>query len=145
MINPFKDTNWKPDAAGLRSFAISLIVGFPILAAVFSVIGLLRHDQIANWPLWMGGIGAAAGVLFYAVPVLARPFYILWYFFACCIGIVMSNVILGAIYYAVFTPIGWLLRLCGHDPMKRRLDPSASTYWRDVEPVRHPSSYFRQY
>lgn len=145
MINPFKDTNWRPDTAELRTFGRSLLVGFPGLAAVFSlVIGWRLHVWPA-WPLWMAGVGALAGLLFSVVPALARPVYVLWYFLACCIGIVVSNVVMALLYYAVVTPVGICLRLCGRDPMRRKFDRGAQTYWLDAEKPGDAKSYFRQF
>jgi hypothetical protein len=34
------------------------------------------------------------GVVLYLMPQIARPFYVAWYFLACCIGIVTSNALL---------------------------------------------------
>jgi hypothetical protein len=61
------------------------------------------------------------------------------------IGWVMSHVLLGIIYYGLFTPVGRLMRLFGYDPMERRFDGAAASYWVEREPIRDPSSYFRQF
>ncbi len=34
MLNPFKEVNWHPDLATRRTFARSLVIGFPCLAVV---------------------------------------------------------------------------------------------------------------
>jgi hypothetical protein len=39
------------------------------------------------------------------------------------------RLILLPIFYGVFTPLGWLLRLAGIDFMNRRLDRARSSYW----------------
>ena len=48
------------------------------------------------------------------------------------IGWVLTQVLMAAMFYLVFAPVGlvmrWVLR---RDPMKRHLDPAASTYWED--------------
>lgn len=36
--------------------------------------------------------------------------------------------ILAIIFYGLFTPTAWILRLRGHDPMARMLDASLKTY-----------------
>ncbi|MEM1084356.1 MAG: SxtJ family membrane protein [Verrucomicrobiota bacterium] len=62
------------------------------------------------------------------------------------IGFVVSHLILAAVFYLIFTPIGLLVRLIGHDPMRRKLEPDAETYWikrPDGEP--EVKSYFRQF
>jgi hypothetical protein len=35
---------------------------------------------------------------------------------------------LAVVYFLVATPAGWLSRLV-HDPLSRRRDPTATTYW----------------
>jgi hypothetical protein len=145
MLNPFKDTDWNPDLAARRSFARSLVIGFPIIATLFAFSGWLKAHTIPGWTLWLGVGGATAGVVFWVVPQIAKPFYLAWYFIACCMGIVISNALLIAAYYLVFTPAGFLLRLCGRDAMRRRPDPQASTYWRKAEPAPDPARYYRQY
>ena len=145
MINPFKDTNWNPDLAERRKFARSLVIGFPALAVVFALVALVKTHAFATWTVWLALIGAGAGVVFWVVPQIARPFYLAWYFLACCIGIVVSNVLLAAFYYLVITPVGLLMRAIGRDPMERRLDPAAGSYWREAEKGVDPRRYFRQF
>ena len=145
MINPFKDTNWNPDRAERRKFARSLVIGFPALALVFALAGLVKTHAFPMWTLALAVGGAAAGAVFWIVPQIARPFYLAWYFLACCIGIVVSNALLVAFYYLVITPVGLLMRVLGRDPLQRRFDPAARTYWRAAEKAVDPQRYFRQF
>jgi len=46
MVNPFKDIDWKPGRSGLRNFGLSLIIGFPIIAGVFALMGWWRHSAV---------------------------------------------------------------------------------------------------
>jgi len=50
-----------------------------------------------------------------------------------------------SVYYGVLTPIALLLRLRGHDPMRRRFDPDAKTYWQPHKPPTDRSRYFKRY
>jgi hypothetical protein len=67
-----------------------------------------------------------------------------WMALAYPIGWVVSHVLLAATYFLVFTPIGWMMRIFGRDPLERTIDRSARTYWIAHEPGGDPSSYFRQ-
>lgn len=145
MVNPFKDTNWNPGTAEKRKFAVSLIIGFPILAAVFALVGWLRTGAWSGGFVWLAVIGAALGAVLWVLPQIARPFYLVWYFAACCLGIVISNLLIAAFFYLVFTPIGLLMRAAGRDPLQKRLDRSRTTYWHDVEKVVDGERYFRQF
>jgi hypothetical protein len=61
------------------------------------------------------------------------------------IGWVVSHVMLALIYYGVMTPIGLVMRLLGRDPLKRKLDRSADTYWEPREPIANSKRYFQQF
>jgi hypothetical protein len=145
MINPFKDTNWNPDLADRRKFAKSLMIGFPILATVMSIIARLHTGIWKPGLIWLGIIGFAAGLIFWIVPQIAKPFYLAWYFLACCMGIVMGNLIIASFFFLVFTPAALIMRALGRDRLDRRFDPQAKSYWRDVEKVVDPQRYFQQY
>ncbi len=60
------------------------------------------------------------------------------------VGFVVSHVVLALLYYLVLTPIGLLLKLCRHDPLARRFDPAAPTYWQQRDNPKPPASYLRQ-
>jgi len=145
MFNPFQDVNWHPDIAGRRAFAKSIAFGVPLVALILGIIGWLRTDHWSGWTMWLAGAGAAAGLLFWLAPWIARPFYILWHALGCAIGFVVSNVLLTAVYYLVVTPIGLLLRIAGRDPLERRFEPERSSYWKDAEKVNDAERSFRQY
>ena len=120
MINPFKDTNWNPDRAERRKFARSLVIGFPALAVVFALAGLVKTHAFPAWTISLAVIGAGAGAVFWIVPQIARPFYLAWYFLACCIGSVVSNALLVAFYYLVIT------RGAAHARARARSDAAAA-------------------
>ncbi|MBI5800774.1 MAG: hypothetical protein HZA92_08650 [Verrucomicrobia bacterium] len=146
MVNPFKEVNWNPDRAALRTFARSLVIGFPCVAVAFLLAGLLAgKGWNLSFALKLGGGGAAAGALFYVVPAIARPFYIVWYALACCVGIVVGNVLLGLIFYVLVTGIGFLKRLGGRQPIRKTPDRQASTYWVDAPPAPEAKRYYRQF
>lgn len=146
MVNPFKDTNWKPDVTELRSFGKSLVIGFPILALVFAITGHFSHGT-ANLPflLKFAGIGVIAGFIFMVIPRAARPFYLAWYAIACCMGLVIGNLLLGLLYYVAFTGIGILMRLFGRLPIRNAMDRRTATYWKDAEQPADPKRYYNQF
>jgi hypothetical protein len=49
------------------------------------------------------------------------------------------------VFYLVFTPVGLVMRLLGRDPLQRRFDREAGTYWVDHVEPRSVEEYFRQY
>jgi hypothetical protein len=145
MMNPFSDVNWNPGLAEKRKFAKSLIVGFPVLAAFFSVVTWLGQPTWKPFFLWLGVIGLAVGVVLWLLPSITRPFYLVWYFIACCIGFATGNILLIAFYYVIITPIGLLLRGLGKLSLQKSFNKRTSTYWRDVEKRVDLKRYYRQF
>ena len=145
MMNPFAETNWNPDLPARRKFAVSLIIGFPVIAVVFALVSYLKTHAIGHFPLWLGGIGFAVGIILWLLPQIAKPFYIAWYFLGCCIGIVVGNVLFALFFYLVFTPLGLLLRLRKNPAITKGFNKSAKTYWRNAEKQIDLKRYYRQF
>ena len=62
------------------------------------------------------------------------PLNRLWAKFGLLLHHVISPVFLGILFYVCITPIGFLMRLTGKDPMRRRFEPEAKSYWIVREP-----------
>ena len=146
MLNPFKEVNWSPDIAARRAFAKSLMIGLPIVAVVFA---LLRWWKTGVWDshsaVIFGGAGFAVGALFYAVPAIVWPFYVVWYGFACCMGFVVGNVVMALIFYGLVTGIGLAKRLFGAPAIRKAPSSEAKTYWLDAPAMPDPKRYFSQF
>lgn len=74
-----------------------------------------------------------------------RRFYVGACYAAYPLGWIVSHVLLAGIYYLLFTPVGGLLRLFNHDPLQRRFDRGAATYWQPRPPAPPAETYFRPY
>jgi hypothetical protein len=55
--------------------------------------------------------------------------------FAFALAWVNTRLILGVFFYLVLTPSGLVMRLLGKDPLRRRIERSAKSYWIRKEPV----------
>ncbi len=145
MMNPFKDVKWNLDLAEKRKFALSLIIGFPAIATFFSVITRISAHIWRPFFLWLGLIGFGIGVVLWLLPQIARPFYVIWYFMACCIGIVVGNLIFILLFFAVITPVGILRRRIFSEGLEKSFNRSKSTYWQPVEKAVDLKRYYRQF
>ena len=120
----------------------------------FGVVFTVFCSLIASVQFWYGG-GAAYGWLsaalafaaFTAVyPRALRPLNILWFKFGMLLHKVMSPVMLGVMFFAVFTPIGLLMRICGKRPLNLAFDRSAKSYWIErTPPGPKPGSFNNQF
>lgn len=123
--------------------------------AVFAV-GWLLSLFLVGWlfPLPLGDVSLRdiCWVLAVIVPAIGlavsgflKGVYLASAYAALPIGIVVSYVILTVIYYLVLTPIGLVLRSRGYDPLHRRFEPEADSYWVKREPPADNRRYFRQF
>jgi hypothetical protein len=107
-----------------------------------------------GWALWSRGRHAAAEVLWIAgavVPLaehvrsgVLRVVYLALSYVTYPIGYVVSYVVLAAVYFLALAPIGLTMRLFRHDPLSRRPDPKAKSYWSAREPAKSAEHYFNQ-
>ncbi|MBK1633636.1 hypothetical protein CKO31_23405 [Thiohalocapsa halophila] len=111
------------DAAGLRRFALTTAA---IVAALFGV--LLPWLGGFGWPLWPWGLALLLALWGLIRPAGLRPVYRGWTRFGLLAGRIMTPLLLGLVFFLLLLPIGLVMRLAGHDPMRRKLDPDAATY-----------------
>ena len=78
-------------------------------------------------------------------PPLLRPVYQLWMLAVYPIGWTVSHIVMALLFYLVFTPVGLIMRACGRDPMQRKFDRQATTYWQRRPPEQDKRRYFRQF
>jgi hypothetical protein len=146
MINPFIEIKWNPDLVERRKFARSLVFGFPCVAVLMLLMGrLTTGGWNFRFSLWLAAVGVGAGLVFLALPRIVRPFYLAWYLLASCIGIVVSNVLLGAVFFVIVTGIGLIMRLLGRRSFSKSFDRSAPTYWKEAVQKENAESYYRQF
>jgi len=54
--------------------------------------------------------------------------------FGSLMNIVVSSVLMAVIFYGVITPLAWVLRRAGQDPLRLRFDSAAASYWLERRP-----------
>lgn len=133
--------NWKPSSRELRWFAGLLIAFFAVIAGLW----WQRSGQTTG-PAMMVSVASVVGLVGLFVPTAIRWVYVVWMAAVWPIGWVVSHVLLAVIFFGVMTPIGLILRAIGRDPMRKKMDRSAKTYWitRPAEEL-DPQQYFRQF
>jgi len=118
-------------AKELRKFGFVMTVPLALLAGAL----LWRKGLDAPAALYVVG-GAAlffliAGLIF---PRGLGPIEWAWMKLALVLSWVMTRVILTLTFFLAMLPIGLVMRLLRHDPLRLRRDPNATTYWMPVEP-----------
>jgi hypothetical protein len=114
-----------------------------VFTAFFTLIGAhsLWRGGVA-YP-WEFGLAAVTAVVTIARPEWLAPPNRLWMKFGELMHRVVSPVVLGVIFYGVFTPIGFVMRMAGRDTMKRKFKAAAPTYWIERDPPGPPAESFR--
>jgi hypothetical protein len=122
-----------------RTFGL-VFAGFFALIAVLPV---LRGHALRRWPLPFSAIFLLAAL---AAPNLLGPLNRAWTALGAVLHTVVNPIILGVLFYLVFTPLGWVLRRMGKDFLRLRAAPEASTYWISrLPPGPPPETMSRQF
>ena len=61
------------------------------------------------------------------------------------VGWAISFAMMAVAYYIVVTPVGLVLRIFRDDPLTRKFDPEAKSYWIDSKTTSSVERYFRQF
>ncbi len=111
------------DPKGLRKFGLQF-------AAIISVLfGLLLPWLLAvNFPVWPWVIALVVALWALAAPASLRVGYTAWMRLGLLLNRVTSPILLGFIYFAVFTPVAVCLKLMRRDLLSRSVDASATSY-----------------
>jgi hypothetical protein len=136
----WSDIQFDPPRKTLRQFAGLWLVIFGGMALWQ---GLVRER--AGLASILAVLALTIGPLGLARPDWMRRIYVGWMILAFPIGWTVSQVMLAVIFFGLFTPIGFLFRLLGRDPLHRTRRPELESYW---EPKPTPTDlrrYFKQF
>ena len=135
------EVEWHPSGRQLRVFGVSGLVA-SILAAL---ILLFVWGVAAVWALIVLAAGATIFLCSLISPAAARILYIGLTLVALPIGIIVSFVLLGAFYFLLLAPLAIVFKLIGRDPLRRRYEPSAESYWVPHKPSENMERYLHQF
>ena len=130
-----------PTPREVRQFALLALPAFCLLLAG---VALVRYGS------WTAAVLLTIAAIVSAVLGLLRPRWmrtalIGWMWTAWPIGWVVSHLLMAIIYYLAIAPIGLIMRALGRDPLERRFDRNAATYWTRRDQEIDSDRYFRQF
>ena len=97
------------------SFAnVSLAYVFTGTASIFLLVTLIKSDSL-------------------------HPLNKLWMRFGLLLGMIVSPIVLGVIFFGLFTPIAILMRLSGRDELRLKFAQKASHWISREEPIKSES------
>ena len=78
-------------------------------------------------------------------PRWIRPVFVGWMTAAYPIGWAVSRIVLGIVFYGVFTPVALIFRLIGRDALVLKSRPAATTYWHSKPGSTDKKQYLHQH
>ena len=106
-----------------RTFGLFFAAVFALACAYF----IYQGAEIFAWIL--GGLAVIFLVVGLIKPLLLLPLNRQWMRFGLLLGNIVNPIILGLMFFFMFTPIGVLMRLFGRDELRLKPKPAAS-YWK---------------
>lgn len=125
------------DASRPRLVSFGRVVG-GALAALAVLVAWRRGWSLDGTVLGLATAGVLLAAVGSAIPAALKPLYRVWMALAIVLGHVMTRVLLTGVFLLVVTPVGLALRLLGKDPLERRPDPDATSYWKERDPPGPP-------
>jgi hypothetical protein len=105
----------------------------------FGITFAVVFGLIAAWLYWRKHVpiysvlAAAAAVFFlaagYLTPQVLRPINLVWLKFGLLLHKIVNPIVMGLLFYVVFTPMGVIMRLLGKDLLSLKQNKAASSYW----------------
>lgn len=111
------------DSQGLRKFAITTAIVLIVLFAL--LLPWIFGFSFPLWPWIGGGILAAWGLV---APSTLNPVYKVWMKFGLIMSRITTPIILGIVYYLVLTPVAFVMKISGRDPLSIKLHCESSSY-----------------
>ena len=121
-----------------------------------SLLGCASSSSAA-WPAGntSGGIDQRLALLFAGLAVVLgcgglvwprgiRPVFMTAMALTMPIGWVVSRLLLGVLFFGLFTPVGFVFKLIGRDALARRYTPERASYWEPKRGAADIRSYLRQ-
>ena len=137
MIDELK--NIRIDNKTIRDFGI--LIGIILLI----IAGILFYKERESYELII-----LLGILFIGLglgmPIILKPFYLVWMNFAVVLGWLMTRLILGLLFYIVVSPISLISRLFGKEFLDLKTSSLNRSYWnyKDNDSISH-QNYEKQF
>jgi hypothetical protein len=105
----------------------------------FGITFAVVFGLIAAWLYWrkhvpIYSVMAAAGAIFFLAaafmaPQILRPINLIWLKFGLLLHKIVNPIVMGLLFFLVFTPMGFIMRRSGKDLLSLKRDSAAASYW----------------
>ncbi len=127
-----------PSPGVLRRFGIVLAALLALLGGYLWYVGASGLAQLVHAAsLLLLGSGLA-------LPVVLKPIYFPYMWLARIVAFVNIHLLLGLVFYTLFTLTGLGMRLLGRDPLDRKITADAESYWQRRSPSLFARDHYRK-
>ncbi|MBB3209506.1 hypothetical protein FHS27_005346 [Rhodopirellula rubra] len=139
---PLIDLHAAPNKSMRRWFGLSLGIVLAILAIMAAPAGMFRQA------IFVGAVSVVG--VYYLSPRTQLPIIRGWQWITFPIAWLVGHFLFGMVFFGIITPLGFLLRLFGHDPLNLRRENHVKSAWEDKACVKDvgnedPTRYFKQF
>jgi hypothetical protein len=121
-----------------KKFGYFFTLVFALVATYFFV------NSIQSWAYFF----AIIAVIFFIITLLKAdillPLNKIWMRFGMLLGMIVSPLVLGIIFFALFTPLAFLMRLSGRDELRLKFNKKTS-HWISRDELMQGDSFRRQF
>ena len=105
-----------------RSFGIVFFIVFLII----SVWPLLNENPLRIWAICVSIIFLVLGLM---NSKILTPLNLIWYKFGILLGILISPIVMGIVFFLVVTPTGLIMKILGKDLLNTNFNKKIKSYW----------------
>ncbi|MBN1805956.1 MAG: hypothetical protein JW837_11960 [Sedimentisphaerales bacterium] len=135
------ELDWNPRSKQLQNFGRIALVA----TIVISLLLYLLKGVAIQWVSIILVFGIITFITSLISLKLTKIIYLGMIVLTLPIGFAVSFVLLAAFYFLLLTPLGFIFRLTGRDPLCRKFDTNAKSYWLKRQPPKGPEQYFHQF
>ena len=129
-------TKSKVKTSSNRSFGLVFFFVFLII----SLWPLLNEGSLRIWSIVIAIIFLILGLI---NSKLLTPLNILWSKFGMFLGLIISPIVMGIIFFLVITPTGFIMKMMNRDLLNNKYDNKKKSYW--INRIKIKSSMKQQF
>ena len=115
-------------------------------ALFFTIVGLLPLRASRPVRIWPLAVAVVFLLLAFLAPSVLRPLNRVWTKIGLVLGKIVNPIVMSAVFLLVVTPVAFLFRVLGKDPLRLHAGPDVTTYWLPRDPPGpEPETMARQF
>ncbi len=117
-----------------------------VFAVVFAIVALWPLADAGAVAFWAVAVAMVLLAIAVVRPSVLAPLNRVWTAFGSVLHRITNPLIMGLVFYGAVAPTALIMRALGKDPLRRRFDRDAKSYWNAREPPGpEPDSMKRQF